>query len=180
MPKKKGMYDTNRAKKQKPPQIIMSFNDGVECKSPVLLLKALTVIESLPSSMAFKDNYVMFENQQNEIIKLKRIFSNKWVLTVLNRIEKNSNPLEYKYLSTNLVNIIVINFFMGNFIGKYLKSSNDKAQNQKVRSVFDKISELLAKWLVCPYCGNNIKKLFKLSCDYCNEKMDINDFYFKI
>ena len=110
--------------------IIMSLNNGYFYKTPVTLTKALEVIDSLPTSIELQRNFISFKNQEQNKIRFHRFFYNKWDLEIP-VFQKSSyiHTLRYKYLTLEIVKVIVINFFKGYYLNDILSNFIDKNIN---------------------------------------------------
>ena len=56
----------------------MSLNNGHFYKTPTTLSKALKMISSLPTSIELQENFISFNNQDQNKIRFHRFFYNKW------------------------------------------------------------------------------------------------------
>jgi len=98
----------------------MKLYNGEKIRTPILLSKALELIDDLPTSVDLKENYIGFENQLNQQIRFQRVFYDVWTIEI-NFLENSGIKLnlKYKYLRTRIVKAVVINFFYGIFIGTF-------------------------------------------------------------
>ncbi len=160
--------------------IIMNLNDGHLYKIPTLLSKALEMIKCLPTSIELPGNFIDFENQNNKRIHLHRIFNNKWYLEIpLFKEELYLYSLEYKYLTSNIVKVIVINFFNGNFLCDLLSGLNCRDdQYRELIRIVRQIKRIIEQFSICLYCNNKIKNFGQFKCEYCGVEIDFHTFLF--
>ena len=138
-------------KNKKHTKVLMELYNGEKIRTPLLLSKALELVDELPTSVELKENYIKFENQINQQILFQRLFYDVWSLD-LNFSEtfgKKIN-LHYKHLRTRTVKAIIINFFYGIFIGTlnfgtFYITSND-SRNENLRKVIALIDTKLKKY----------------------------------
>ena len=112
---KERIFDSRSADNSKKNQIIMSFNNGNNYKTPTTLLKAIEIVRILPTSLELENNFIKFKNQNNEVIIFHRIFNDIWDMElIIPQDDVNQFSLKYKYLTSNAVFMIVVNFFYDN------------------------------------------------------------------
>jgi len=177
---KERIFDSRSANNSKKNQIMMSFNNGNNYKTPTTLLKAIEIVIILPTSLELENNFTKFKNQNNEVIIFHRIFNDLWDMElIIPQKDVNQLSLEYKYLTSNAVFMIVINFFYDNFIGDLISLNNDKNnQYKELVHIIKKIKEIIEKNSICLYCNNRIKSLGENKCNYCGTTLNFNLFFF--
>ena len=161
-------------------QIIMSLNNGYYYNTPITLSKALEIIAYLPTSIEFQDNFVEFKNHQRKKIKFHRIFNNTWYLEFpLFSKEICLHSLRYKYLSSEITKVIVINFFNSFFLCDLLVGVIGKRnQYRKLSKIFKHIESKIKQFSNCYYCNNKAKNLGQSKCEYCGVRIDYTPFLF--
>jgi hypothetical protein len=153
-------------------KVLMELYNGEKIRSPLLLSKALELIDDIPTSIEIKENFIKFENNFNQQILLKRLFYDVWGLELIfdGGFGKRVN-LVYKYLRTRTVKAIVINFFYGIFIGNltlgFLSSTDFESRNQQLKKIISLINSKLKKFFLCKYCGVKLSDNFKVKCNFC-------------
>lgn len=60
--------------------ILLELYNGEKIRTPILLPKALELIDDLPTSVELKENYIRFENQLNQQIQYQRVFYDVWTI----------------------------------------------------------------------------------------------------
>ncbi|MFX0075938.1 MAG: hypothetical protein ACFE96_10880 [Candidatus Hermodarchaeota archaeon] len=161
-------------------KIQMELFNGEKIKTPLLLLKALELIDDLPTSVELKENYISFENQINQYIKFHRLFYDLWTLELkfFGYTGKKLN-LSYKYIRTRTVKAIVIHFFCGIFIGtlnlceKSLRTN--ESRNLKLRKVIALIEAKLQKHSLCKFCGMKLPYNLKEKCEFCGLELNFKE-----
>ena len=154
--------------------IIMSLNNGHFYKTPATLTKALEVIDSLPISIKLQRNFISFKNQEQNKIRFHRFFYNKWDLEIP-VFQKSSyiHTLRYKYLTLEIVKVIVINFFKGYYLNDILSNFIDKKhQYSELYTIVKQLKRSIGDYIVCPYCNNKIKSIEQEECNYCGVEID--------
>ncbi|MFX1394852.1 MAG: hypothetical protein ACFFAH_14930 [Promethearchaeota archaeon] len=161
-------------------QISMYLYNKKESNNPVDLPNALKMVHNLPSSIDEFDNFISFENLDKKKIFFHRISDNIWYMEIsyYNDIFYHSS-IKHKYLTTDLVKIIVINFFKGNFIGDLLTQNKDKniLQRELIKLKVE-IEKIIKKLLICQFCNNKITHIEIFECNSCGAKINLNDFLF--
>ena len=164
--------------------ILMELYNGEKISTPILLSKALELIDDLPTSVDLKENYIRFENKLNQQIQFQRVFFDVWILEII--FLENSGTrldLKHKYLRTRTVKAIVINFFYGSFVGTFDWGTHTLIKQESrihyLRKVIDLIDTKLKKYSLCKYCG--MKQLYNLKekCEFCGVELDIAEILLK-
>lgn len=158
----------------------MELYNGEKIRTPLLLSKALELIDELPTSVELKENYIRFENQFKQQILFQRLFYDVWSLD-LNFSEtfgKKIN-LKYKHLRSRTVKAIIINFFSGIFIGTldfgtFSITTND-SRNENLRKAIALINAKLKKYSLCRFCGMKLPSNFKEKCEFCGIELNFAD-----
>jgi hypothetical protein len=160
-------------------RIIVEFDNGIIYRTPILIDKALDVIEQLPTSMEYANNYLFFENDKKQHLKFRRVFNNQWDME-LSEYQEHKAPrsLWFKLFSTNVVKIAVINFYRGEFLGAGILGLNKELSIKRLKEIVNEIKARMKNQLFCKYCRNKITRI-KLKCDYCNTNFDFSIFSFK-
>jgi len=164
-------------RKNKSNSILMELYNGEKIRTPLLLSKALELIDTLPNSVELKENYIRFENQLNQQILFQRLFYDAWTLEI-NYLENSGlkRNLQYKHLRTRAVKAIVINFFYGIFIGTLdlggETTIKQESRNQHLRKVINLVDMKLKKYSLCKYCGVKLPYILKENCEFCG--VDLN------
>lgn len=162
----------------------MELFNGEKIRTPILLSKALELIDDLPTSIEIKDNYIRFENQIHQQFQFLRVFYNVWTIEI-NFLENSGIKvnLQYKYLRTRTVKAIVINFFYGIFIGTFdcgtYSLTKQESRIQSLRKVIDLIDMKLKKFSLCKYCGMKIPYNLKERCEFCGVELNIAEILLK-
>ena len=150
----------------------MELYNGEKIRTPLLLTKAIELIDDLPTSVELKENFINFENELNQQILLKRLFYDVWRLEL--NYDGNSGKrinLVYKYLRTRVVKVLVINFFYGIFVGTLnlgsLSLTHHETRSQHLKEVFRIIDMKLKKFTYCQYCGVKLHDSLKDKCEFC-------------
>ena len=157
--------------------IITRFYNGNLYETPILLKKALEMIDGFPNSFEIPKNYISFENGINQKVFFKHISRNLWYMR-LPLIDKFSNTykLKLKNISTNMVKIIILNFFRGYFIGDFIsKSDNINHQQNNLLSIIRKFKDQLTQFTECQFCNNPILKIGQNNCEYCGIEINYED-----
>jgi len=152
----------------------MSLNNGHFFKTPTTLSKALKMINSLPSSIELQENFIYFKTQEQKKIRFHRFFYNKWDLEIP-VFHKRSyiHTLRYKYLTLEVVKVIVINFFKGYYLNGILSDFTDKKhQYFELKTIVNQLKRSVEHCIVCAYCNNKIKSIEQEDCDYCGVEID--------
>jgi hypothetical protein len=164
-------------KNSKGTKVLMELYNGEKIRTPILLSKALELIDDLPTSVELKENFISFENQFNQQILFQRLFNDVWRLELkfLENFGKKIN-LQYKHLRTRTVKAIVINFFYGIFVGTldfgtFLFTKND-SRNQNLRKAISSINSKLEKYTLCKYCGMKLPYNLKQKCEFCGIELN--------
>ena len=152
----------------------MSLNNGHFYKTPITLSKALKMVNSLPTSIELQENFIFFKTQDQKKIRFHRFFHNKWDLE-FPIFHKTSyfHTLRYKYLTLELVKVIVINFFKGFYLNGILTDFIDKNyQYTELNTIMNQLKRSVEPYIVCAYCNNKIKSIKQEQCDYCGVEID--------
>ncbi len=169
-----------KCEKNKLNQISMYLYNRKEFNYPIELPYALKRVNNLPTSIDEFDNFISFENPAKKKIFFHRISDNIWYMEISYYIDNfDFSSIKHKYLTTDLVKIIVINFFKGNFIGDFLSHNKDKniLQRELVKLKV-KIEKIIKKLLICQFCHNKIKNIEFFICNSCGAKLNLNNFLF--
>jgi len=164
--------------------ILMKLYNGEKIRTPILLSKALELIDDLPTSVDLKENYIGFENQLNQQIRFQRVFYDVWTIEI-NFLENSGIKLnlKYKYLRTRIVKAVVINFFYGIFIGTFdcgpYPLTNQESRIHVLRKVIDLIDTKLKKLSICKYCGMKLLYNLKEKCEFCGVEFNIAEILLK-
>ena len=152
----------------------MSLNNGHFYRTPTTLSKALEMINSLPTSIELQKNFISFKNQDQNKIRFHRFFYNKWDLEIPVFHKKlYTHTLKYKLLSSEVVKVIVINFFKGYYLNDILSDFTDKKyQYSELNSIVNQVKISVDNYVVCPYCKNKIKSIEQEECNYCGVDID--------
>jgi len=164
--------------------ILMELNNGEIIKTPVLLSKALEIIDALPTSVDLSENYISFEKKMTQKIQFHRVFNALWVMELSFPTSPSLNlSLKHKYLKTRTVKAIVINFFYGIFLGTVdfgiHTSIQEESRIQFLRKAIDLIDMKLKKCSLCKYCGRKLPYNFKEKCDYCGVELNFAEILLK-
>lgn len=164
--------------------IRMELYNGEKMRTPILLSKALELIDKLPTSVDLKENYIRFENQLNQQIQFQRVFYDVWTLEIF--FFENSGirlNLKHKYLRTRTAKGIVINFFNGIFIGTFDFGTHtltkQEFHNQNLRKVIDLIDMKLKNSSICKYCGMKLPYNLNQKCGFCGVEFNIDEVLLK-
>ncbi len=152
----------------------MSLNNGHFYKTPTTLSKALKMINSLPTSIELQENFIYFKTQDQKKIRFHRFFNNKWDLEipVFHKVSY-IHTLRYKYLTLEVVKVIVINFFKGYYLNGMLSDFTDKKhQYSELNRIINQLKRSVEHYIVCAYCNNRIKSIEQEDCDYCGVEID--------
>jgi len=154
--------------------IIMSLNNGHLYKTPTTLSKALEMVNDLPTSIDLQDNFIYFKNQDKSKIHFHRFFYNKWDLEILLFQKKvYLYTLRYKYLTSDIVKVIVINFFNGNYLNDLLSNFKDKKQqHSELNTIVKQLKRRIEHYTICQYCNNKINSIEQEECEYCGVGID--------
>lgn len=164
--------------------ILMELYNGEKIRTPILLSKALELIDDLPTSIEQMDNYIRFENQLHQQIQFLRVFYDVWTIEInfLGNFGKKVN-LQYKYLKTRTVKAIVINLFSGIFIGTFdcgtYTLTEQESRIQSLRKAIDLLDIKLKKFSLCKYCGMKLPYNLKEKCEFCGVELNIAEILLK-
>ena len=167
-------------KNKKHTKVLMELYNGEKIRTPILLSKALELVDELPTSVELKENYIRFENQINQQILFQRIFYDVWSLDLnfSENFEKKIN-LQYKHLRTRTVKVIIINFFYGIFIGtldfETFSITSNNSRNENLRKAIALIDTKLKKYSLCRFCGMKLPSNFKEKCEFCGIELNYSD-----
>ena len=164
--------------------ILMELNNGEIIKTPVLLSKALEIIDEIPTSVDLSENYISFENKITQKIQFHRVFNALWVMELSFPTSPSLNlSLKHKYLKTRTVKAIVINFFYKIFIGALDFGTptliKEESRIQVLRKVIDVIEIKLKKYSLCKYCGMKLPYNFKEKCEFCGVELNFAEILLK-
>ena len=156
----------------------MSLNNGHFYKTPTTLSKALEMINSLPTSIELQENFIYFKTQDKKKIRFHRFFNNKWDLEIPVFHNKSYiHTLRYKYLTLEVVKVIVINFFKSYYLDSMLSDFMDKNyQYSELNTIMNQLKRSVEHYIVCQYCNNKIKSIEQEECDYCGVEIDWGPF----
>jgi hypothetical protein len=160
-------------------KVLMELYNRQRIRTPILLSKAIELIDKLPTSVELKENFISFENELNQKILLKRLFYNVWRLELIfNSSSGKRLNLEYKYLRTRVVKVLVINFFYGIFVGTQslgtlsLTLTHHESRSQHLKEAIKIIDMKLKKFTHCQYCGVKLRDSLKLKCEFCGIELN--------
>ncbi|MFX0141997.1 MAG: hypothetical protein ACFFDN_50640 [Candidatus Hodarchaeota archaeon] len=152
----------------------MSLNNGHLYKTPTTLSKAMEMITSLPTSVELQENFICFKNQEQNKIRFHRFFYNKWDLEIpVFQKRAYIHTLRYKFLTLNIVQVIVINFFQGYYLNDLLSNFMDKKTHySELNGIIKQLRRRLEHYIICQYCNNYIKSIEQEQCEYCGVGID--------
>ena len=162
----------------------MELYNGDRIRSPILLSKALELIDDLPTSVDLKENYISFENLLTQQIQFQRVFYDVWTIEI-NFLENSGIKcsLEYKYLRTRIVKAIIINFFYGIFIGTFdcgpYPLIKQESRIRYLRKVIDLLEAKLKKISLCKYCGMKLPYTLIEMCEFYGVQLNFTDILLK-
>ena len=164
--------------------ILMELNNGEIIKTPVLLSKALEMINKSPTSVELNENYISFENNLTQKFQFHRVFNDLWVmeLSFHDNLSLKLN-LTHKYLRTRTVKAIIINFFYGIFIGTLAFRTHTLVKKESrihfLRKAIELIEIKLKKFSICKYCGMKLSYNFKEKCEFCGVELNFAELLIK-
>lgn len=184
------LLELNRGRPPSPPSIEVS-RDVIKAHSFILqiedevkrdenpnatLLEVLSLIDTWISEETYNDNFFLFSNPYLGVIELKIVERDSWeVHLVINKNKEFFSLISFDGASSNMVKILTINFFNGNFVGKkYNTRVLDDLEIKELRTKFRKVQEELQKSpLSCSYCFSLINDLTEIKCQYCGNELDV-------
>lgn len=164
--------------------ILMELYNGEIIKTPVLLSKALKIIDEIPTSVDLSENFISFENKMTQKFQFHRVFNDLWVM----ELSFHTTPsvklnLKHKYLKTRTVKAIVINFFYRIFIGTLDFGAptlmKEESRIQVLRKIIDVIEIKLKNYSLCKYCGMKLPYIFKEKCEFCGVELNFAEILLK-
>ena len=111
-------------------QIQMEVNGSQIFKLNANIREALLCVNQQPNKLEREDNVIRFI-LKNGNIEFKRIFADIWSISIsLEHISRT-----YNYLDTNVVKVVVINLFYGNYFQEMLSHPEGNSTQEKISEI---------------------------------------------
>lgn len=158
--------------------VSLRIEDGVKRNENlnVTLTEVLSLIDTWILEKKYNDNFFGFHNPYLGGIELKILGLDSWeIYLVINKNKEFFTVINLDGVSSDMVKILTINFFNGDFVGKkYTVKVRDDAEIRELQTKFKKLQEELQKGkLNCSFCFSFIKDLTEIKCQYCGNELDV-------